>query len=302
MSAMSRRLSLVLIVLFSIPASAFAWGTAGHIIVARIAEDRLSPEAKQKIAALLKADETESRHASISDPYIPNWPDLIKKSNNTGPWHYVDIPLEGDDYDPNRDCIEDDATGKKGCLVGHLKEQIAILSNRALEPRDRERALKYVIHFVGDIHQPLHCSEFNKDRGGNDRHINFAPSTQPINNNLHSLWDTLLIIEALGHDRSQDNVLKYADALASKVDADSAKEWLKLKSPEEWAVESHAVAKSVVYKGIAADKTIVLDITPDYVKETRPVIDAQLTKAGVRLADVLEKALQDAPTTVRSTP
>ncbi len=284
-------IALVMIGLLS--PRAFGWGTTGHVIVARIAEDRLSKEASQKLSDLLAADDSASEHGRLSDPYVSNWADMIKKSNGTSPWHWVDIPLEADSYDAKRDCPQDEQGDKKGCLVGHLSEQIALLSDRKIADRDRERALKYVVHFMGDIHQPLHCVMWENDRGGNDRKIKYIADIRPADANLHALWDSVLIGEALGHKTDHESVLKYADALAGRIDAAAAAEWLKAKTPEEWANETHAVAKAAVYKGVERDKSAVTVITEEYVKAKRPVVDGQLMRAGVRLAGVLERALGD---------
>lgn len=175
---------------------ALAWGPVGHAIIAEIAEARLTPAAAQAVAQLLSQD--GAQHLD----QIASWADAIRPSHpETGPWHFVDIPLSAQGYNAARDCPGGN------CVVEQIQRWGAVLGDATVAPAERLIALKYVVHFVGDIHQPLHCeTNFasrpppNGDRGGNDVHLTyFGRST-----NLHAVWDGGIIEEAL-HIRLEPN-------------------------------------------------------------------------------------------------
>jgi hypothetical protein len=153
-----RRLAIVLIAASVVPARAFAWGGEGHRIVAEIAEQYLEPGAARQIRELLAID----NETTLSD--VASWADQIRpQRRETAPWHFVDIPVSAQRYDAPRDCRSDD------CIVARLEQFIAALRQDSSKPPSRERleGLKFVVHFMGDLHQPLHVSD-NGDRGGGD--------------------------------------------------------------------------------------------------------------------------------------
>jgi hypothetical protein len=160
---------------------ALAWWDAGHQIVANIAERRLTPAAKRETNELLALE--HQRHLSS----IASWADDIRRDRHeTASWHFVDIPLDASRYDPARDCKDGD------CVVVQIVRFAHVLADPHAKPRARLEALKFVVHFVGDIHQPLHC-ENHGDHGGNDVHVGwFGKPT-----NLHAVWDGS-IIEKMG--------------------------------------------------------------------------------------------------------
>jgi nuclease S1 len=142
----------------------YAWGPKGHRIVAIVAEAHLTDAAKQGISDLLDV-ETDPRVASLRDAAI--WPDLIKGDRpETKPWHFVDILISGKNqpnnaYDRARDCADDK------CIVPKIAEFRDVLTDRNASMADRLEALKFITHFIGDLHQPLHVAD-NHDKGGND--------------------------------------------------------------------------------------------------------------------------------------
>jgi nuclease S1 len=148
-----------------------AWGPDGHAIVAAIAEARLDPAIRAQVAQLLSCDQTGAQHLD----QIASWADAVRtRDQTTGPWHFVDIPLQTQLFDPNRDC----AGGN--CVVAQIRRFASVLANRNDTPQHRLDALKFLVHFVGDIHQPLHCeTDFTQlpppegDRGGNLIHFNY---------------------------------------------------------------------------------------------------------------------------------
>src|SRR5262249_30474310 len=125
-----------------------AWGPEGHAIVAEIAEARLTDAAKTQIAQLLAADDSGAQHID----QIASWPDAIRQARpETGPWHFVDIPLDAAKYDASRNCDQGN------CVVQAIQKFVGVLRDRNQDKAARLEALKFIVHFVGDIHQPLHC-------------------------------------------------------------------------------------------------------------------------------------------------
>jgi hypothetical protein len=154
--------------------TSFAWGSDGHQIVAMLAEAQLTPTARKELDRLL-AQEPGSTLASIS-----TWADE-HRNPATAAWHYVNFPRGDCSYQPERDCPD----GK--CVVGVLDRQVEVLRT-SVDDEKRLNALKYVVHFMGDIHQPLHAG-YRDDRGGNSYQLQaFMRGT-----NLHAFWDSGLI-------------------------------------------------------------------------------------------------------------
>src|SRR4051794_33270928 len=170
------------ILLTGMAGQADAWGPEGHAIVADIAEAHLTPAAAAQVTRLLALEDRQ--HLD----HVASWADGIRASHReTAPWHFVDIPLDAVNYDPARDC----AGGN--CVVSKISQFTAVLANGSAVDADRLNALKWVVHFVGDIHQPLHAEDHD-DRGGNDVRLTyFSKST-----NLHSIWDGGIIEQATG--------------------------------------------------------------------------------------------------------
>lgn len=171
---LNRRLLLAITVLLALPPLAHAWGSAGHHVVAQLAEAQLTPKARTEVNRLL-ALEPGSTLASIS-----TWADE-HKNPSTAAWHYVNLPRGSCTYVAERDC-----PGGQ-CVVAAIERQAAILASDATDGK-RLTALKYLVHLVGDIYQPLHAG-YGDDRGGNKYQLQaFGRGS-----NLHSLWDSGLI-------------------------------------------------------------------------------------------------------------
>ena len=150
---------------------ALAWGPEGHSLVARIAEAQLTPAAKAKVAEILGAN--------VSMASIASWADQVRRQRaETGPWHYVDIPIDKPHLDMARDCA------KGACVVAQIEAEETALRDPATPAVERRESLMFLIHFIGDMHQPLHSSD-NKDKGGNDVHVIFFDRP----GNLHGTWD-----------------------------------------------------------------------------------------------------------------
>ena len=136
-----------------------AWGPQGHRLVAALAWADLTPQAQAEVAILLAGE------ADPTLPGIANWADQLRAENpdlgkRSASWHYVNIGEEACQYDAARDCPGGN------CVVGAIDAQLAILADRSQPVAARRQALKFVVHFVGDVHQPLHAG-FGHDKGGN---------------------------------------------------------------------------------------------------------------------------------------
>ncbi len=250
-----------------VPSSLFAWGKAGHEIVAILAEQRLDPEVRKEVTVLL--GEMSFVEASV-------WADQVR-SKETAPWHYVNIPIEAEAYEQTVHCP------KAQCVIAQIERFQAVLANPAAGFLKRQKALKYLIHFVADLHQPLHAGD-NHDRGGNDVVVEFLGQTiDPYRMkpwNLHAVWDSGLV------DTQQTNTQQYADRLREDLNAPAIAQY-EAGSVVDWVMESHRVAKEHVYQ-LPEDRRL----GEEYVQANMAVIDVQLAKAGVRLARLLNDSLQ----------
>src|SRR3954452_20124656 len=148
------RFRLPVLIVLSLASACFGWGGIGHQAVAIIAEDHLTPAARAGIRELIG-------EANISDAEICSWADQIRREQRrTAPWHYVDIPTDAPSFDRTRD-------GRDGNnVIDAIDKSAKVLRVRSASKEDRATALKWVVHLVGDVHQPLHCAERNNDAGG----------------------------------------------------------------------------------------------------------------------------------------
>ena len=244
----------------------FGWGPEGHSLVARIAEAQLTPTAKARVAEILGPGSTM---ASVS-----SWADEIRRARpETGPWHYIDIPISKPHLDMARDCPKGD------CVIAKIEEFRLTVKDPATPPEKRREALMFLIHFVGDMHQPLHCSD-NNDKGGNDVKVQFLD----YKGNLHSLWDSRLLSRMGKEDELLPRFLS---------DAESHRKKYAKGTVEDWAEQSHKMAQKVVYGRLPkAPEGGVLVIRENYERRADPLIEQQIARAGARLAMVLNGAFQ----------
>ena len=171
---MNRRTTSLALIAILIPSVYFAWGRDGHRIVGNIAAEHLTPQAGAAVKDLL-GDE------SLAD--VSTWADEIRRERkNTAPLHYANVDPDHDRFDLQRDCP------KEGCVVSVIIKYSHVLRNENASRQEKVEALKFLVHFVGEVHQPLHVS-YARDKGGNDIKVAFFEN----NTNLHSLWDSGLI-------------------------------------------------------------------------------------------------------------
>jgi len=272
-AAMSRATALLasLAFLLGAPPNAFAWGYEGHWIIAEIAEQFLQPQTVHQIRELL-AIENVTTLAEVS-----TWADEIRSQHpETAHWHFVNIPIhpspsEPKEYEANRDCPNGD------CVVAKIEEFQRVLSDQQKPDRERFEALKYLIHFVGDVHQPLHASN-DHDRGGNDVAVTFMG----LPTNLHAVWDSGIIAPAVkGDERS------YALQLVHEITPAKRRRWSR-GNPAAWAIESYRIAVRSVYGALPHSGVL----PENYEAVALSIVNQQLERAGVRLARALNESLK----------
>jgi hypothetical protein len=242
------------------PASLLVWYASAHRVVARIAEGRLTPHADSAVREILGGQ-------SMADASL--WADQIRGSRrDTGPLHYVNIPLNATTYDSAAECDHGQ------CIIAAVESDRRLLADPAASAVERAEALKFLIHFIGDLHQPLHVSDDN-DRGGNSTQVQFFGT----GTNLHKVWDGLLIEQA-GLD--EDQYLAHLTKEMTSLDLGAFERGTVV----DWAMEGHRIAVESAYRiprnGQLADA---------YESANLPLVDLAIIKAGVRLAKVLNDAL-----------
>ncbi|MBS1525332.1 MAG: S1/P1 nuclease [Bacteroidetes bacterium] len=244
-----------------------SWGHTGHNVIGRIAANHLTDQAKAGVAALLG-------HESLAD--VASWADN-NRDRSTAPWHFINVET-GLSYND----FEQQVNSHVNVYTALLKEE-NILADEKASRFDRVNALKYIVHFVGDIHQPMHVSRA-EDKGGNTIQVQFDGQ----GTNLHSLWDTKLLEHA---GLSEAQLAQNMD----KATPEQIKKW-QSDTPMLWAWESYQIS-SQLYAEIAQNGN---NLSDDYYKAHIPVVENRIEKAGIRLAGVLNAIF--AKTTVAAAP
>ncbi len=270
-------LTLTLTLFSSFPA--FAWNSIGHRIIAQIAYDQLTPQTKAQVDQLTSVM-FHSRYSEARFLRASTWPDQIKsQTTHYNAWHYINLPYVKNNIKPtplNSDNI-----------VWAIARAEKIVSDQHENNTRRAKYLSFLIHFVGDIHQPLHCTTLydnqfpHGDRGGNLYFIQSA-----IANNLHQLWD-----RGLGLFYSAPGNYAFHYYQVEKI----AQQWmsqypithaLQIQSPAQWAEESHRIAITFAY-------TLPENTAPSqqYIQQGQQIVEQQSVLAGDRLADILNHIL-----------
>ena len=261
-----RRFLLVLSLL--VPQTVWAWGNLGHQTVGAIADTKLTPAARTEVRKLLGKGQSLMSVATKADQIRSSRPE-------TAPWHFVDIPKEEDAFDEARDCANDD------CVIDRIEEFKGVLADTSASKAKRKEALIFLVHFVGDLHQPMHCAEATlpngqSDRGGNSVKVKGLGQ----GNNLHRVWDASLLEEE-GLDRA-DLVSHLLDDV--ELDEDETVQG----TPREWAEAAHKLARDNAYDMLQQPGN---KIDQDYIDTNIEVVDQQLWRAGIRLAHIINEAL-----------
>jgi len=235
------------------------WGKTGHRIVGEIAERQLTKEVKEIVYDILDGESLSS---------VSTWADEMRSNPNFDKyshWHYVNLPLNVE-Y-PDADVAEEN-------VVSIIKRCVAILKSPSADKEMKKFYLKYLVHLVGDVHQPMHIG-LKEDYGGSKIKVTFkGRKGRDTNTNLHVLWDTNLI------DDFKMSFTEWSNHLQNKY----GRKEVKQSNVLEWTFESHWWARDI-YKN-----------TPDgsyhsyeYVYKYQPVLEKRLYYAGVRLGNLINE-------------
>jgi hypothetical protein len=258
---MQKRSSLSICVLLFTAVVLISWGVTGHRCIGKIAENHLTPQAKTAVRELL-GNQTLAEAST--------WPDEVRSQpeyRHTAPWHYLNLPL-GLSY-------ADFQTRVQGMtqenVYSALLQQEQVLGSSTSSRQEKIEALKYIVHFVGDLHQPMHVSR-EEDKGGNTIQVNYDGQ----GTNLHALWDSKLIDhQGLTFEQMAE---KYDQVSAAQVKAWQSDPLIK------WIWESYEIT-SKLYPEIDALNNRTID--DSYYQAHIGIIQERIEKAGVRLAGVL---------------
>ena len=287
---MQRLLQVALLApLFLAPAVACAWGKGGHMMSAYIAYERLTPHARAESAKLLAVPLPLAEGADFVRASY--WADEVRARMKdeygfSGPHHFIDYPFSTDGTAlPDLPAAEN--------IVVALAKYVAILKSRSAPEGRKAEALRFVIHFVGDIHQPLHCvSKVSRrlpggDEGGNKFGIK-DPSQLDRRYNLHKYWDNgMERFPRMGPDYAPPPMAEIGPAAAEAVRAnpDGEAAW-RAGGAEDftaWAMEGSELAKRYAYRGIGRGRIP----SPRYEEQSFAVAERQVAWAGYRLARLL---------------
>lgn len=268
---MTRFSFLLLAALLPISLPAHAWGPTGHRLVADLAATELNPRARAEVARLLRgeADPTLAGVANWADELrdhpVAGDPDLGKRSSR---WHYVNLAEDDCGYRAVAHCPDGD------CVIEAIRRQRDILADRRRPDAARAQALKFLVHFVGDAHQPLHAG-YARDKGGNTVQLQINGK----GSNLHRLWDSEVIASA---GMKEPAYLRHLQRMPLPPEARTG-----TNDPAAWA---EASCRVVLRDGFYPPRP---KLASTYFAQWRPTADAQLRIAGHRLAMLLNDVLSN---------
>ena len=260
-----RKRFLPILLLLLTPLRLWAWGVDGHRAIGKIAENHLSRHAKKEIQKLLGTETL---------PLVSTWPDEIRyypEFKETAPWHYVNT-ASGLNHDQYVQQLKAQTTPN---AYSALMTQLGILKDTKKTQGERLAALKFVVHIVGDVHQPLHAGHA-EDKGGNDIKLKYRGK----DTNLHSLWDSgLLDYQGLTYS-------EIAGQYEPQLRGRQVKTWQKA-TPEQWLWESYQASEQI-YGDVPANG----DVDYKYYPAHSELMKQRIEQAGVRLAAMLNEALK----------
>lgn len=281
-------LTALAVIASSCAPGAWAWGPLGHRTIGAIADRLLTPQAHAVVARLLADDLDKFGNPSgrTTLEAVSVWADELHGTPAAhGSWHYDDAPVCGGEP-KERYCHDGE------CNSAQLPRLVGVLADAQAAPRERNEALKWVVHLLGDLHQPLHAAD-NQDRGGNLVQVALPGLRTRGRENLHRAWDTDLAKLAL-HARNNQQPPPDIDALALEA-RDLVKD-AGQGSPGEWAFESNNLARNVAYRypGFACGARPVGIVVLDgaYQADAAQIVRERLLLAGGRLANLLNSILR----------
>ena len=294
-SWLALRVALAAALIAGLPREAAAWSDEGHEIVALVADHFLAPAVRQRVEAQLATDDSELTPHDM--PSEATWADKFAQSDRdttrqrydaTYRWHFVNLELAGPDLDaacfghPVAAATTPASQGPaEDCVVDKIKQFEAELAAAGTPPAERLLALKYLLHFIGDLHQPLHAGDDHDTGGGK---VKVAADGIEAKN-LHIFWD-VDAVRQLGSGAGE-----IAGRLIAGITPEEQQSWCR-GSTADWALETFGVARDHAYGRLPpADADGVRQLDAAYRDDAGRVAAAQLAKAGVRLACVLNKAL-----------
>lgn len=269
------KLVFILCIVFS--GRAFGWGDTGHRIVGKLAENYLTEKAKKNLSSIM-GRESLARAATWPDE-IRSWPDDTYAY--AIPWHYVDVP-DGKTYSETE-------KSPKGDIIHGIGVQEKKLKNSEASAKEKKEAVRFLVHFVGDIHQPLHVGN-GTDRGGNWCMVKWFGKVA----NLHEVWDEK-VIDQVGLSYSE-----YAEDLLNRIRSEyTEKEINSIQSADvlQWASESQELRdqtypnadREYCGKNVRKSKVVFPNIEYTYQFIARPIVEKRLMQAGLRLAARLNR-------------
>ena len=236
----------------------YGWGQTGHRVTGAIAEAHLSTQARQTIAKLLP-NESLAEASTYADEMRSNPSTFWQRT--ASPWHYVTVP-EGKTY-------TEVGAPKKGDSISALASFKKTLLNKKASLAEKQLALRFTIHLIGDLHQPLHAGN-GTDKGGNDTKLQFFRE----DSNLHRVWDSSMI------DRKQLSYSEWTKWLESKISEKNITDWHQTE-PKTWVAESTKIRASTYPDSDS--------ISYNYMYEQMPVVTLRLQQAGIRIAAYLNE-------------
>ena len=275
----------------ALSAPTLAWGPQGHRTVGAIADRLLTPQARAAVALILADDRDKFDNPSHRTTLeaVSVWADEIRGTSAARPaWHYDDIPVCGSEP-KSRYCPDGQ------CNTEQLKRLVGVLADTRAAVRERDEALKWIVHLLGDLHQPLHAAN-NDDHGGNRVAVAFEGVKTRGRENLHRAWDNdlvTLVLHTRGHQQPPRNI----EALAAE--AHTLVGEAGQGDPDSWASESNHLARNIAYRypGFACNSVppgiVVLDAA--YQEQAEAIVRERVLLAGARLATLLNQTLAPTP-------
>jgi|CXWL01.1.fsa_nt_gi hypothetical protein len=265
-----------------------AWGPLGHKAVALVAQERLTPTARRAVYDLIggvgldKISNCADSMLFAKDVYncAGAFDVQADPKKKTQPWHYISLPIT---VSHSRSTLMDYCPNGKDCVVEQVRRQATTLGNPKASREQKQIALMYLVHITGDEHQPLHNAEDN-DIGGNRKQTTFMG----VKKNLHSLWDDLIMPEDWKEQDKMDPS-PLADELQRLIAAGDLGSAGSGDFIIDAALESHAIAKTKIHAQYSKDKGRNLGLP--YQQQMQPTVKLRLAKAGVRLAVLINQAL-----------
>jgi hypothetical protein len=269
--------------------AAHAWGDLGHRVTALIAYRHLTPRARIALDALLAGDTDTLTAADFASR--ATWADKYRNAHReTAAWHFVDIEIDHPDLQaacyafPALTAHQLASEGPaQDCIVNKIDQFAAELASPTTPPAERLLALKFLIHLIGDLHQPLHAAD-HSDKGGNC--VSLSPTAGVRESNLHAYWD-VGVADSFGASAEQ-----IADKLDARITPAELNAW-GVGSPRSWAIEAFDVARRDVY-ALPSLPTCrargAVALSAAYQAQAQKDAADQLLKAAIRMAGLLNRA------------